>query len=453
MAAGEAATRALAVAEAIAAYRRALQVRRRVPGLDALDVSAVAEALSDALELAAAYPEAAEACALARRSGRDRQSQATRARLMRNAAALHERGGRYPAALRVYTRARHLVTGSTNPDDLAEASRLAFAYSAVCYRQGRHRLSADWASRAMLEGRLAGDALCVAGGQSLLVLAAVQGLVENGEELGELALAEFDRQGKPARVAMVLNNLGMLAYFKGDWDLAATRYRQSADAFLAAGDVANEALATNNFAEVLSDQGDYDGAAVALEHVHRAWSASGYSLGIALATSNLGRLAARTGDLTRGRSLLADAYEEFVAIGAGEHALEALARRAELSVLAGDPVGAAALLAEARDHPHRAAAHPSSLALLERVAGWADLLVDDTERAGRRMQAALERASHHGLELDLALAHDGLARVARIAGDRSAQRRHEDARNQRLARLGVRSVPQVPVSEPSRGAT
>ena len=66
-----------------------------------------------------------------------------------------------------------------------------------------------------------------------------------------LALPIFEELGDLKRQATVLNNLGIEAYYDGDWANALEVYERSRALFERIGDVASVAMARNNIGEIL----------------------------------------------------------------------------------------------------------------------------------------------------------------------------------------------------------
>jgi ATP/maltotriose-dependent transcriptional regulator MalT len=134
----------------------------------------------------------------------------------------------------------------------------------------------------------------------------------------------------------VLNNLGVNAYFEGDWSQAIEMYGRCRSVAQQAGDVVYAAIATNNVAEILSDQGRLDEARPLFNEALRVFRASKWMLGVPLVTSNLGRLAAREGRFDEADDLLREAIAACVRLGADTWVTEAQGRLAERQVLAGE---------------------------------------------------------------------------------------------------------------------
>ena len=124
------------------------------------------------------------------------------------------------------------------------------------------------------------------------------------DDLGRRALAIFGELGDLVGQGNALNNLGIAAYYRGDWVEALEHYDHSRDVRSRSGDVVGTATEENNIAEILSDQGHFEEARGQFESARATWLAAGYRVGVGLATSNLGRLEARAGNMVRGRELL-----------------------------------------------------------------------------------------------------------------------------------------------------
>ena len=81
-----------------------------------------------------------------------------------------------------------------------------------------------------------------------------------GDE-AEQALAVYEEIGDHIGQGHVLNNMGVDAYYRGQWDAALDLYRRSEKARERAGDVVGAAAEGNNIGEILSDQGRFEEAA------------------------------------------------------------------------------------------------------------------------------------------------------------------------------------------------
>src|SRR5205814_1409647 len=108
-----------------------------------------------------------------------------------------------------------------------------------------------------------------------------------------LALPLFEEVGLLKGQATALNNLGIEAYYEGDWEKALDVYERSRRLFERIGDVTNVAMTTNNIGEILSDQGRFGEAGELFEEARRAVDSAGHRALSLMTRLNLGRLAAR----------------------------------------------------------------------------------------------------------------------------------------------------------------
>ena len=329
--AGERARALWANADAVTCFTRALEAARHLSRLDPGEVSSVAEALGDACELSARYEAARDAYARSRRLA---ASAVDRARLLRKTGVLYERQGRYRQALSCHTRGRRLLVAD---DEAArrELCELDLASAGLYSRQGRYRACRQFATRAATEAVRAGHRSGLAHALYLQHLLSVY-LGGPDDELGYRALGIFEELSDLLGQGNALNNLGIGAYFRGEWERALELYERSRDARARAGDVVGAATEENNIAEILSDRGDTDAARPLLEAARSTWQAAGYRVGTALATANLGRLEARVGDTARGRRLLEEALAEFREIRSHVMCVETEVRLAETTLLEGN---------------------------------------------------------------------------------------------------------------------
>ena len=129
-------------AEAAEFYGRALLASRHLPQLDPADVASAAEALGDVNERLGKFGEATVAYTRARRLiGGRRDDQA---RLLMKEGVIREHSGRYPQALRWYTRALAMDDPARPLPNRAE---VLIAYAGVRFRQGRFREAVRWCER------------------------------------------------------------------------------------------------------------------------------------------------------------------------------------------------------------------------------------------------------------------------------------------------------------------
>jgi class 3 adenylate cyclase/tetratricopeptide (TPR) repeat protein len=408
--AGDDARAKFANAEAREFYERALRHTAH-PGAAPATVGAVHDALGDVCELDGNYERARAAYRAARQFV---AGDAELAHLLRKQGTLCERDGRYTAALRWYGRALRLCTAEATSSLVARA-QLAIAYAGVRYRQARYRECIQWAERALDDAERADDARAIGHACYLLGLARIP--LRDADATHWLSKAEtiFRGAGDLVGLANTLNNLGMEAYFAGQWRDALDWYEQSRDARERAGDVVGAAMSLSNIGEILSDQGHHDSAEQLLHDALRIWRRAGYRAGVAFATGNLGRLAARRGRGDDALELLDAAIAQFEELDAAGFVTEMRARRAEALLLAGRDAEAMAALDQliAADDD----AEPALTAALLRLRGAAKARVGDNSAAAHDLAASARIADASALRFELA---QTLLVTARLLGDADA---------------------------------
>ena len=137
------------------------------------------------------------------------------------------------------------------------------------------------------------------------------------------ALAIYEELGDLTGQATAANNLGVAAYYTGDWERAIEWYERGRDLLAQTGNAVDAAFGTSNVAEILANQGRLDEAEPLFVDALRIWQAAGYRGGVGFATMHLGRIAARRGENARAVELLARARADFEAIEASTDVLEA----------------------------------------------------------------------------------------------------------------------------------
>lgn len=395
--AGERAQEKWANVEAAAFYRRALGAARALPELEPGELARVWEALADCLQLSGGFDDAAGAFAAARRlRPNDAPEQVG---LMRKEGALRVAMGKYVEALRWFARGLKAVEGL--PDEQARTHhRISFklAYAQVRFRQGAFSECIRRLDKVVEEALVASDLESLAPAyMTLHTVYTYLGRPERAAFRG-LALPLYEELGDLKGQATAMNNLGIEAYYEGDWEKARDLYERGRMLFERIGDVTNAAMSTNNIGEILSDQGHVEEAMRLFGEVQRVCDAAGERTLAALASANRGRAAARAGAFEEAEELLTAALETFRELHATSFALETQARLAETDVLRGD-------------RPEKALAHTQLV--LERTE-------DAAEMAALRANALrLQGAARLQLG-DLAAAHEDLVASVRVAREADA---------------------------------
>jgi len=380
--------------------------------------------------------DAAHALTTARRLVRDDPLRT--AHLLWLHARIAERVGHVTRAVRWCGRALHALEDVDG--DLAAASRshIVATLAAVRQRQGRTPEAVRLAEQAIADAEAASEELALGHACQILDWA----LVESGhaDEAGysARALEIFRRRGTADRESAVLNNMGGFAYRAGRWDDAISLYRQGGDASRRAGDVNFGAFADCNVGEVLSDQGRLEAAEPLLRRALQVWRGTADDHGVAFATALLGRLHARAGRAAEASAALEDALARFRAMRVEIDAALADALLAEAAAFAGRPEEARRRALQLRPAlPPNARLEP----LLDHVAGVASAQMGELAASVDRLTASLDAARRYQLPFEELLALDAL--VA-LEGPAASARRRE--RDRLLEQLDVIRVPAPPVS-------
>jgi tetratricopeptide (TPR) repeat protein len=433
VAAGDHARRVYANVEAAEFYRRGIEAAKAVPEVGAHDIARVSEALGDVSEVAALYEQAMAAYRSVRKLAADNRNVV--ARLLVKEGHVRERTGRYADAVRFYGRALRAAEELSERPAAAVRARLAVGYAATRYRQGKLRESVRWAKRAVPDAQAAGDQSALAHAYFLLDAALTDLGDPECETYRNLALPLYEEMGDLLGQANVLNNLGVDAYYEGDWDAALAYYERSREARERAGDVVGAATAANNIGEILSDQGHLTQAEALFRQARQVFRAANYPVGTALAASNLGRAAGRAGRVEEAIELLTSALEGFRAIKAEVFVVETQVRMAELLVAAERYEQALALAGAVKGQVGDAGS--AAVAMLQRVEGQAAAGMGEWERAREALEESLAvgRAAMLGFEVGLTLR--ALAEVQRALGLEVQAASHEAEAAEILGRLGV----------------
>ena len=417
-------------------YERALAAADLHP-VDVSERARVLEALGDMRERFGAFEPALDAYSQARAA---LEQPLDRARVTARVAHCLDREGRYDEAVEAYAEARALVGDETRAGPgLEMLATIEVGLASVAYRRAVYpdaiahaATAADVAERAGLS-ELLSHALLVAG------LAHTDLGQADAVPLLDRSIAISEEHGLHRIRGAALGNLGIHHYTEGRWDEAVEYYRASRDAKLHAGDPLWAAVQENNVAEILSDQGRLEDAEPGFRDMVRVSRASRFPIGAALGTSNLGRLAARDGRFAEAHELLDDAAAAFSAIDDSRYVNETNARRAECLVLEGRYSEAlevaSALLEAARETPFGGLE-----ALVERTIGLALHQARKPDEGTQHLLESLRIARDNRASYEEALTLRALADTK--APDADADRAQS---NEILARLGVVSVPKVPL--------
>jgi tetratricopeptide (TPR) repeat protein len=423
--------------EAAEFYRRALDVASSARDAPDTEVAGVWDALGDALRLTGDFDEAARAFASARRLLPKEDPQ--QVLLMRKEGDLREHMGKYSEALRWY--GRGLKAAEQLEDEALRTHhriRFRLAHAEVRFRQGAFKESIRRCREVVDEALEAGDLQSLA--PAYLLLHLVYTLLGSPERVAfrGLALPIYEELGDLKGQATVLGNLGVEAYYEGDWTKALDLYERSRALSERLGDVSKVAMQTNNVAEIRSDQGHLEEAERMFLEVERVCRPAGQRALATVARANLGRVAARAGRLDEAEELLSAALEDFRELHIANFVVETELRLTEVQLLRGDRPDEVlgrtnAVLERAEEAADMAALQASTLRL----------------RAAARLQLGEAEAANADLErsVEVARGADALYEVA-LALDLRAASGDDDARTESAAlleRLGVERVVRPPL--------
>lgn len=405
-AAKEAAERAdtqFANVQAIELYRTAVDAGRK-SDVDGEGLAILSERIGDLNERIGKYRDADEAYRDARALTGDNVVQA---RLMLQQARMQVKLDRYPQALSWLTRGRHLLRGDPRRVACEVRSILMAQYAGVKQRQGRYDDVISWAGRTLEERAVAPEARALAESMADWARTAT-GRAEDHSGTKQ-ALAIYERLHDLEGQATTTNNLGMYAYFEGDWTAASKLYGQGRKAFLKMGDPVSASYGAANEAEILVDQGHFEEAERLFDDALPVIRAADHRVGEAFVLGHKARIAAATGRIEESLALNRAAHEIYDELGATEATTEIHYRYAECLLMQGHASQAMTFLEDAGlTSPEAQTAQLSALA--HRVMGTAERQLGNRVEAARYLQAALDAARQISAEYEETLVLQELTR-------------------------------------------
>ncbi len=419
------ATERFAHADASHLYRVAIEAGRPDVATPA-ELAAAWESLAQALRHSGQPGAASRALSEAR--GLTREDPLAQGRLLFAHADIAARSERLSAAVRWINRGLRALNGVQSTEASRLRATLRARLAGVRLGQGKPAAAAELCELVIGEAEAAGELRAVARACYLLDSALVELGREHEAAHSERALAIYRELGDRELEAMVLNNLGAFAYFRGEWDEAVELYRESADCSVRAGNAANPAFADTNIGEILSDQGRLDEADTLLRRARRVWSATGDQQSAAVVDVLLGRLAVRSGAVSAGLVRLQTALGTLRRLGMDGYAEWATLLIGEAEAFAGDPERALRTVGAVKDTTDW------YVALLHRIRGVALGRLGDRERSSAELEKALGAARERASDYDIAAALEALESFGPPRSERAAER---DAIT---ARLGIRRL-------------
>jgi class 3 adenylate cyclase/tetratricopeptide (TPR) repeat protein len=351
------------------------------------------------------------------------------ARLFHRHATVAERSEGLSQAVRWLTRGLRSLEGLDGVEATAWRARLRSQLASVRNRQGRWPEAIAGCREAIAEAEPVGELRALAHACYTLDLALVWSGHASEATHSARALEIYAGLGDPEHEALVLNNLGMFAYWDGRWDDAIALYRRSGECGLRAGRPADAAYTDCNVGEILSDQGKLDEAEARLLDARRVWSGTGERQAVVFVDLLLARVAVRRGAAWDALPALEAAMRRLRRLGMDGYADFAQALVAEAEALAGDPSRALELAQSALRSADQ------QRPLLERVAGLALARLGQPEAAERELRRALESARERHAAYDLAVTIDVLGALGSAEPELLAER------DRILERLKVERLP------------
>jgi len=446
---GQAADRAAkihAVADASRFYERAILAGRHLRHVRGPELADTYVRWSDVLDLLGRHDDADHALRLASRHVAD-PAQASRIAIKRARAAM--KTGRYRRGSLLVRRALRALDGYRGREVAASRARLMVMHAINCWYQTRRHDAISWARSAIPVARRSGAGDALAQAYQLLDNALREIGQPHKAVYSPRALVLYQQLGSLREQALVLNNMGGIAYDRSSWEEALGLYRRSLEITEMIGDRGNASIAKYNIAEILSDQGRLDEAEELLREVVRVWRATGADADVAEARRELGKIQARRGEFATAAELLEAAEEEQLRSGKPGEVLATRMRMSELAVLAGKGVDALERVEAVIRQAERTDSGSYFLPSLRRLRGWALAQAGELGSAERQLDEALVSARRRSDDYETALVLDALTSVRRARGATVADLEAE--RSRYAEKLGIMAMPSFPVAS-SAGA-
>ena len=437
--AGERAARVYANADAARFYERAIQAgrKRRVTAKERVVVHL---GLSDALRLLGRFEDSDRTLGEARQLLKGELLEA--APVVIAQAILPSRQGRYrQTTMRVNATLRRLE-GLNGPEASAFRARLLVINAGTRYFQNRQGEAIRLAERAEEEASRAEAKDALAQAYKLLDLAYKEKGQSEKAVYSARALALYEELGDLTNQALTLNNLGILAQERSQWDEALDLYRRALEIMDRIGNRAGASLARYNVAEILSDQGRLDEAEALLRDVLRVWRAQGADADVADARRELGKLLTRRGEFEAAREQLDLALAEQVRDGRSSEALATMTRLLELEVAMGGGETAPTAIEEALSSAHHTEGGSVFVPALRRLRATALVQIGRSHEGAAELQSGLDNARRRGDLYETTLNLDVLVRLGSSAGiDVAASQRELDALRSQLGVIALLELP------------
>jgi len=293
--------------EAATHFERALESGRRLATISEEDRLDALIRLGDVRERNGEFGASLNAYRRAAKLARSDDLKAATVMLRR--ARVRERAGQYSSALSETTRARKRIAHLDGVEaDRFRSSAASFA-ALVRQAQQQPKLALEAAKAAAEAAEAAGDELALARAWGVMDYAyAMLGNLDEATH-SERALQIYQRRGEPELEAGISNNLGVYAFWRGEWDKAVEYYQIGHDASMRVGKVIDAAIAAANLGEMLVNQGRTSEALAPLMEARRVYASSDFAEGLSFVDLQLGRLYAMESNLEKSTEFLNQSIE------------------------------------------------------------------------------------------------------------------------------------------------
>jgi class 3 adenylate cyclase/tetratricopeptide (TPR) repeat protein len=427
---------AFAPAETAIHLERALTSARRLGDVPSEDIADLLTALGAALIDLGVYEKADDAYRRASVAAQD--DPVLRARIAeRRSYVRGEHQGRLTAAVRHVRAGVALLDAAPGRGIDAERVRaqLLARLADLRLRQGNLTEAAQLCGEVMLQAERLGEQRALA--LAMTVLDHCMLNMGRSDEAVHMAraLELYEELGDQRYVAIMLGNLGGVAFFESNWNEAADYFARAAEAARAAGDLATAAIADANLGELRVNQGHLADAETLLVPAVRTLESFEFRAAAASAMLHLGRAHVFSGDVETGQMIVDRATAILLDARWLGGALEARVRQAEVAAFAGRLDDAQDALAAGREL-ERTLGEPQFAPLADRIELTLAIANGDLDSAQGLVDAAVASALGANALYDVLL-------MLTLA-DRIGVGEHQQERQELSRRLGVVELAPLP---------
>jgi tetratricopeptide (TPR) repeat protein len=339
-------------------------------------------------------------------------------------------------ALREATQAQKIAESAEDEADVHRVAANAAAFQAlVRLRQGKLKEALVRAQFALDEADQVGEKGATARAYGVIAWTHMMTDDPGALDLCRRALTLYEEIGDLVGQNDMNNNLGVLAYFDGQWDDALGYYQQSRDGAERVGNIVDVGFAESNIGELLVNQRRFDEAEARLVDAVRVLRSTGELSMATFAELQIARIFKERGELDRAEAMLRGVASESEASGFTANALEAALHLADCSIRAGDSESALEQLASAMSEAGEEAAMFTSTEARLRALALAG--AGHREEALAILNTGVAAARDRGQPYDEALMLD--AKAETIKPDDPGVARESRLEAERIMRaLGVR---------------